>query len=80
MALQAVNTGFGTVGAQDYKYASAVIDEERGEVMNLEKPLKHPKYTEMWTKAVANEYGRLFQGCGRNKDGTCRVEGTTACH
>ena len=35
MALEAVNTGFGTVGAHDYKWAHAVIDEETGEVVNL---------------------------------------------
>ena len=45
MALEAVNTGFGTVGAQEYKWAHAVIDEETGEVMILKKLLKHPKYT-----------------------------------
>ena len=48
--------------------------------MNLKKLLKHPKYTETWTKAASNEYGHLFQGCGRNKDGTQRVEGINACH
>ena len=48
--------------------------------MNLKKLLKHPKFTETQTKAASNEYGRLFQGCGRNKDGTQRVEGTNACH
>ena len=80
MALQAGDTGFGTAEAQDYKWANAVIDEETGEVMNLKKLLKHPKYMETWTKAASNEYGRLFQGCGRNKDGSQRIVGTNACH
>ena len=35
---------------------------------------------ETLTRAAANEYGRLFQGCGRNKDGSQRVDGTNACH
>ena len=48
--------------------------------MNLEKLLKHPKYTETWTKAASNEYGQLFQGCGRNKDGSQQIDGTNACH
>ena len=48
--------------------------------MNLEKLLKHPKYTETWTRAAANEYGRLFQGCRSNEDGSQRVVGTNACH
>ena len=46
MALKAVNTGFGTVGAQDYKWAKVVFHKERGDVMDLKKLLKHPKYTE----------------------------------
>ena len=35
MALEAINTGFGTVGPQDYKWVNVVIDEEAGDVMNL---------------------------------------------
>ena len=35
MALEAVNTTFGTIGGQNYHYANAVIDEETGDVMNL---------------------------------------------
>ena len=80
MALEAVNTGFDTIWAKDYKWAHAVIDEETGEVVNLEKLLKHSKYTETWTRAASNEYGRLFQGCGRNEDGSQRVARTNACH
>ena len=80
MTLEAVNTTFGTIGGQNYHYANAVIDKETGDVMNLKKLLKHPKYMEVWTRAAANEYGRLFQGCGRNDDGTQRVVGTNACH
>ena len=45
MALEAVNIGFGTVGAQDYKWAHAVIDEETGEVMNLKKTTKISEMT-----------------------------------
>ena len=66
MALVAINKGFGEIRAKGYIWANAVIDEETGEVMDLEKLLKHPKYTEAWTLAAANEYKRLFQGCGRN--------------
>ena len=35
MALEAINTRFGTVGPQDYKQANVVIDEKKGDVMNL---------------------------------------------
>ena len=42
--------------------------------------MKHPKYTKTWTRAASNEYGQLFQGCGRKKNGPQRVEGTNACH
>ena len=57
-----------------------MIDEETEDVMDFKTPLKHPKYTEAWTLAAANEYGRLFQGCGRNKDGSERLKGTNACN
>ena len=42
MALETVNTTFGTIGGQNYHYANAVIDEETDDVMNLKKLLKHP--------------------------------------
>ena len=42
--------------------------------------MKHPKYTEALTLAAANAYGRLFQGCGRNENGSQSVVGTNACH
>ena len=58
MALEAINTTFGTIGGQDNHYANVVIDEETGDAMNLKKLLKHPKYTDVWTRATANEYGR----------------------
>ena len=75
MSLIAINKQFKNVGPldQDYKWANAVIDEETGEVMNLEKLMRHPKCTKTWTLAAANKYGRLFQGCGRNKDGSQRI-------
>ena len=44
MALEAVNTGFGTIRDQNYK-ANVVIDEETGDIMDLKKLLNHPKYT-----------------------------------
>ena len=49
MALDAINKQFETVGLQhqDYKWANAVIEEETGDVMNLKKLMRHPKYTEM---------------------------------
>ena len=48
--------------------------------MDLKKLLKHPKYTETWTRAAINEQRQLFQDCGRNKDNSQCVEGTNACH
>ena len=35
IVLEAINTGFGTVGPQDYKWTNVVIDEETGDVMDL---------------------------------------------
>jgi hypothetical protein len=66
---------------QDYKYrACAVIDEETGKSMEYRDLLKDPKHRETWSRAAANEFGRLFNGVGKNTDGTQRVKGTNTCH
>jgi hypothetical protein len=66
---------------QEYKYrANAVIDEETGKSMEYKDLLKNPKHREDWSRAAANELGRLFNGAGKNKDGTQRVIGTNNCH
>jgi hypothetical protein len=66
---------------QDYKYrACAVIDEETGKLMEYRDLLKDPKHRETWSRAAANEHGRLFNRVGKNADGTQRVKGTNACH
>ena len=80
MALEAVNTGFGTIGGQNYHYANAVIDKETGKVKNLKRLLSHPKYMDTCIRASANEFGQLFQGYGRNEDGYQCIEGTNVCH
>jgi hypothetical protein len=65
---------------QDYKYrACAVIDEETGKSMEYRDLLKDPKHRETWSRAAANEHGRLFNGVGKNADGTQRVKGTNTC-
>jgi hypothetical protein len=66
---------------QEYKYrANAVIDEDTGKSMEYRDLLKDPKHREAWSRAAANEFGRLFNGVGKNKDGTQRVVGTNTCH
>jgi hypothetical protein len=66
---------------QEYKYrADAVINEETGKSMEYKDLLKDPKYREEWSRAAANEFGRLFNGVGKNADGTQRVVGTNTCH
>jgi hypothetical protein len=50
---------------QEYKYrACAVIDEEPGKSMEYRDLLKDPKHRETWSRAAANEFGRLFNGVG----------------
>jgi hypothetical protein len=62
---------------QEYKYrADAIIDEETGKSMEYKDLLKDPKYREDWSRAAANEFGRLFNGVGKNADGTQRIVGT----
>ena len=80
MALEVVNNGFSKVGAQDYKWANVFIDKVTGDILDLKELLNHPKYTETWTRAASNEYGRLFQGYGRKEYGTQHVERTNVCH
>jgi hypothetical protein len=66
---------------QEYKYpASAVIDEETDKSMEYRDLLKDPKHRETWSRAAANEYGRLFNRVGKNKDGTQGAKGTNTCH
>jgi len=65
---------------QGYKYADVVIDDETGKVMEYRDLLKDPRYTETWSRSGSNEFGRLFQGVGKNEDGTQRITGTDACH
>jgi hypothetical protein len=66
---------------QEYKYrACAVIDEETGKSMEYRDLLKDPKHRETWSRAAADEFGRLFNGVGKNTDGTQRVKGTNTCH
>ena len=43
MALAAINTGFRTVGPQHYKWTNIMIDEETGDVMDLEKTIETSK-------------------------------------
>jgi hypothetical protein len=60
---------------QECKYrADAVINEETG------KSMEYPKYREDWSRAAANEFGCLFNGVGKNADGTQRIVGTNTCH
>jgi hypothetical protein len=42
--------------------------------------LKDPKHRDTWSCAAANKHGRLFNGVGKNTDGTQGVEGTNTCH
>jgi hypothetical protein len=66
---------------QEYKYrADAVINEETGKLMEYKDLLKDPKYREDWSRAAANEFGRLFNGVGKNADGTQRIVDTNTCH
>jgi hypothetical protein len=48
--------------------------------MEYKDLLKDPKYREDWSRAGANKFGRLFNGVGKNKDGTQRIVGTNTCH
>jgi hypothetical protein len=58
---QGINDSY--VPNQDYKYwACTVIDEKAGKSMEYRDLLKDPKHRETWSRAAANEFGRLFNG------------------
>jgi hypothetical protein len=66
---------------REYKYrADAVTNEETGKSMEYKDLLKDPKYREDWSRAATNKLGRLFNGVGKNKDGTQRIVGNNTCH
>ena len=44
--------------------AQAIFDEESGKMLKYRKLITHPKYKEVWTHSLANEFGRLAQGVG----------------
>ena len=44
--------------------------------MEYRQLIKDPEYKETWLKSFADEIGNLFQGIGKNKDGSKRIEGT----
>ena len=57
-----------------------IINKETGKAMEYRVLIKDERHKETWNRAGSNEYGRLFQGVGKNKDGTQRVTGTNTCH
>jgi len=41
--------------------------------------IKHPKFKDDWLLSGGNEFGRLFNGIGKNADGTQQFVGTNTC-
>jgi hypothetical protein len=77
--IQGINDSF--VVDQDYKNrAGAVINEDTGKAMEYRDLLNDPKHRETWSRAAANEFGILFDGVGKNGNGTQQVKGTNTCH
>ena len=62
-----------------HNYANAVLDKDTGKKLEYRQLIKHPRFAEAWLRSGANEFGRLFQGIGRDADGTRRVNGTDTC-
>jgi hypothetical protein len=44
--------------------AQPVLDFDTGKLLEYRQLLRDPKHKEIWTKAGANEFGRLAQGVG----------------
>ncbi len=50
--------------------ANPVLDWDTGKLLEYRQLLRDPKHKEIWTKAGANELGRLAQGVGGRIEGT----------
>ncbi len=50
--------------------ASPILDQDTGKMLKYCQLLHNPKHKAIWSKAGANEFGRLAQGVGRRIDGT----------
>ena len=50
--------------------ANPVLDFNTGKLLEYHQLLRDPKHKEIWTKAGANEFGRIAQGVGGRIDGT----------
>ncbi len=52
------------------EFASPVLDQDTGKMLEYRQLLRDPKYKAIWSKAGVNEIGRLAQGVGKRIDGT----------
>ena len=55
---------------QRQESANSVLDFDTGKLLEYRQLLRDPKQKEIWTKAGANEFGRIAQGVGGRIDGT----------
>ncbi len=58
------------VALQRQEPANPVLDFDTGKLLKYCLLLQNPKHKEIWTKAGANDFGRLAQGVGQRIDGT----------
>jgi hypothetical protein len=52
------------------KCAQIVCNNKIGQYLNYKQLIRDPKYKEIWSTSVANEFGRLAQGVGGRVQGT----------
>ena len=59
-------------------FVMAVYDEDTGKMIDYKQFTNHSnkKTREWWQKSVANKFGKLLKGVGRNKYLTRRVKGS----
>ena len=43
----------------------AVMDAEKGKLLNYRQLMRNPKYKKQWSRSSANTFGRLANGVGR---------------
>jgi hypothetical protein len=60
--------------------ASPVLDQDTGKMLKYPQLLRDPKHEAIWSKAGANEFGRLAQGVGRRIDGTNTISTNMKYH
>jgi hypothetical protein len=77
MTLSEIQTHKPTQQGKTNQHAYAVYDDDTKKALEYRHLIKHPDPTTRttWNKAGANEFGRLMQGIGKNRQASQKIKG-----